>query len=268
MTAALRSELRKLLSTKLWWALLIPVAVVAALVNLFSGVLARSITDVGGGPVLLVSIAYALGLTSTFAAVYGIVAMSSEFRHRTITTTYLTTEGRSRVLLAKACCAAGVGAVYAIVTVAVGVLAGLLASGEFPPVGPLLAELATGAAVVALWSVFGNALGTVITNQAVVLVLTLGYLLLGELLVSALLNNSGNDTLARLTSYLPGNAGDVALYDGPAQALVPQGGDRLVEAVAGVTHPPPWWGGLLLLAAWAAAATASAWVVGGRRDIT
>ena len=33
------------------------------------------------------------------------------------------------------------------------------------------------------------------------------------LVLAAVLNNSGSDALARLTPYLPGNAGDVAIYD-------------------------------------------------------
>jgi hypothetical protein len=83
------------------------------------------------------------------------------------------------------------------------------------------------------------------------------------------LNNSGSPALARLTPYLPGNAGDVAIYDLPADALAgAEYGDRVVEELAGVTAPPPWWGALSVLVGWTALATVVAWTVGDRRDIT
>ena len=95
------------------------------------------------------------------------------------------------------------------------------------------------------------------------------YLQVGELVLAAVLNNSGSDALARLTPYLPGNAGDVAIYDFPARALAgPDYADRVVEQLAGVTAPPPWWGALSVLAGWAALAAVLAWTVGDRRDIT
>lgn len=268
MTGLLRAELRKLGSTRLWWALLLPVVVLSVLINLFAGVFANEFPD--DAPAVLVALAYALGLTSVFAAVHGIVAMSAEFRHRTITTTYLTARGRGRVLLAKTVSSALVGAGYAVATVLVGVLTALVSrpGSGFPPVGALLMLLAIGVAVAVLWSALGTALGAVITNQAAVLVVALGYLLLGELMLSLVLTRSENVVIARMAAYLPGNAGDVALFEVPASALGGPIAARVVETFTGVVSPPPWWGGLLVLAAWTVAATATAWVVGGRRDIT
>lgn len=275
MNGLLRSELRKTFSTKLWWALLIPVLVLSILINLFGGLFTDALVAVSAGsgpvPLLLASMAYALALTSVFAAVAGIVATAGEFRHRTITTTYLTAQGRGSVLFAKMAVSGLLGALYAAAAVVVGVLAGLVGQGDaaFPAAGPLLAVVLIGVLVAALWAAFGAALGTVISNQVGVLVSALVYLLFGELLISALLNNADNPATGLISSYLPGNAGDVALYDIPAQVLASPGlGARYVEVLAGVTSPPPWWGALLVLAAWTAAAAAAAWVVGDRRDVT
>lgn len=273
MTGLVHAEFRKAFSTKLWWALLVPVVVLSALVNLFGGLftasLAEAHTGTGVPPILLGSLAYALSLTSIFAALYGVVAAAAEFRHRTMTTTYLTAQGRGRVFAAKAVCTAAVGVLYAAVTVVVGVLAGLLVHSGLPDVGALAAVTAVGLGVAALWAVLGTALGTLITNQATVLVVTLVYMLVGELLLSVLLTRSDSPAVARLASYLPVNAGDVAVYDVAARALLgPDDSGRLVELLAGVTAPPPWWGGLLVLAAWTAAAAAAGWVVGRRRDVT
>jgi ABC-2 type transport system permease protein len=112
-------------------------------------------------------------------------------------------------------------------------------------------------------------LGILLANQVGALVALLVYLQIGELVLAAVLNNSGSRVLAQLTPYLPGNAGDVAIYDFPARALAGPGfADQLVEELAGVTAPPPWWGALSVLAGWAALAAVIAWTVGDRRDIT
>jgi len=272
MVRLLRAELRKVLSTKLWWALLVPAVLLSIIINVFGGLFTAAIPDDDGRlPLLLGSLAYALGLTGVFAACYGVVATAGEFRHRTITTTYLLGPRRGQVQLATMASCAAVGAVYGAVVALFGVLAGLAgdAGTAFPGGVELLAVSLIGMAVAALWSALGSALGVLVGNQVGGLVGILVYLLLGELLISGVLNNSDSGTLPRLTPYLPGNAGDVAIYDIPAHVL---GGNEIagsvVEALAGVTDPPPWWGALLVLVVWTAAVAATGWVVGGRRDVT
>jgi len=267
MTAALRAEWRRVVSTRLWWALLIPVAALALLVNLFGGLLGDAGIDF---PVLPASVAFTLTLTAVFAAVYGAVAGAGEFRHRTITTTYLTAGGRGRVLVGKLVAGAGVGALYAAVAVLVGVAAGLLGQGRAGPGAETLAGVAAvGVTVAALWGALGAAVGILLANQVGTLVALLVYLQVGELVLAAVLNNSDSEPLARLTPYLPGNAGDVAIYDFPVRALVGPGyADRLVEQLTGVTAPPPWWGALSVLAGWTALAAVLAWTAGDRRDVT
>jgi ABC-2 type transport system permease protein len=269
VTSGVRAEFRKAFSTKLWWALLVPVVVLAALINLFGGLFTASLGEEGGPSILLGSLAYSLSLTSVFAALHGIVTAAGEFRHRTITTTYLTARGRGRVLAAKCLSTAVFGALYAAVTVVVGSAAGLAARSGLPDIGPLAGVTAVGLAVSALWAVIGTALGTVISSQVTVLVVALVYMLVGEPLLAAMLTSSGNGVVARTAAYLPVNAGDVAVYDLAGRALLgPSDGGQLAQLLAGVTAPPPWWGGLLVLAGWTAAAAATGYVVGGRRDVT
>lgn len=272
MGGLLRSEVRKITSTKLWWGLLIPAVLLSVLINLFGGLFTAAIPSEDGRlPLLLGSLAYALGLTSVFALVHGIVSAAAEFRHRTITTTYLTVGRRWPVLVVKMAAAAAVGVVYAAATVVLGVLAGLVgeAGAAFPAAGDLLTVTVIGMAVSALWGALGAALGSAVSNQVGALVGALVYVLLGELLISALLGNSDSLDVQRLSAYLPGNAGDVAIYDIPARVLVgPELGPVVVETLAGVTDPPPWWGALLILTAWTAAVAATAWVIADRRDVT
>jgi ABC-2 type transport system permease protein len=270
----IRSEFRKVVSTKLWWGLLVPVATLSLLVNLFGGVFTLAL---GAGPeaadrlpLLLASLAYSLALTATFAGVFGAVASAGEFRHRTITTTYLTAGGRGPVLAAKVLVAAGVGALYALVSAALGIVGGLVGQGsaQFPEPGALLAVVGIGVVVCALWAAFGTALGTVLSNQVTVLVLLLVYVLLGEPLLSLLLTVDDSPAVAGISAYLPVNAGEVALYDVPARVLGGVAAPDLLGVAAGVSGPPPWWGGLLILTGWTAVAVALGTWLGGRRDVT
>lgn len=271
VTATLRAEWRRVISTRLWWALLVPVALLAALVNLFGGLLGDALGDGGGDlPVLLASVAFTLTLVAVFAGVFGAATAAGEFRHRTVTTTYLMAGGRGRVLAGKLAAGAGVGGLYAAAATVVGVGVGLAGqrSGRVPAIGELLAVAAIGVAVAALWGIIGAALGMLLANQVGALVALLLYLQVGELVLAAVLNNTGSRATARLTPYLPGNAGDVAIYDLPAHALGGPYGDQVVEQLAGVTAPPPWWGALAVLAGWATLAALLAWAVGDRRDVT
>lgn len=272
----LRAEALKALSVRTWWALAIPVALLAVMVNLFGGLFSSAVAGVGDGlpGILLVSLAYALSLTTVFAALHGVVLATSEFRHRTVTTTYLLA-GRVPTLLAKSAVAAGVGAAYALLAIVLGLLAGLLGQGAapLPSVGGILALGGIGILVCALWAVLGVALGTLVVNQAGAVVALLVYVLAVENLVSLILRSgteegSAPTAIARLTSFLPANAGDIALYDLPAQELGGRFASSIVEGLAGVAVPPPAWGALLVLVVWAGAGVALAWVVGGRRDVT
>lgn len=270
----IRSELRKVVSTKLWWGLLVPVAMLSLLVNLFGGVFTLALGASPDAedrlPLLLASLAYSLALTATFAGVYGAVAAAGEFRHRTITTTYLTASGRGRVLGAKMIVAGGVGAAYALLSAASGIVGGLIGQGsaQFPEPGALLGVVGIGVAVCALWAAFGTALGTVLSNQVTVLVLLLVYVLLGEPLISLLLTVDDSAVVSGISGYLPVNAGEVALYDVPARVLVGSGAEEALGFAAGVSGPPPWWGGLLILGGWTAATAALGGLLGALRDVT
>src|SRR5204863_7822885 len=109
------------------------------------------------------------------------VAAAGEYRHRTITTTYLTSHGRTPVLLAKMLVSAGVGACYAVATVVTGVLAGLVADAgtSFPGAGALAATTLIGVVVSALWGALGAAFGTAVSNQVSALMGLLLYLTVG-----------------------------------------------------------------------------------------
>lgn len=273
MTGLLHAELRKSLSTRLWWGLLIPVVALSLVVNAFGGLFTDLVGAIEpGGPVpplVLLSLAYSLSLTSVFATVLGAVGAGGEFRHRTITTTYLSGGGRTGVLAAKAAVAALFGTGYAVAAGLVGALIGLLSDSAPPTVLALVQVVVVGAVVCALWAVVGVALGVALGNQVGALVLALVYLLVGELLLGTLLRQAESPAVAGLSAYLPGNAGDVALYDlAVREVFGPIGTEEAVEFLATVTDPPAWWAGLLVLALWTAVLGAAAAVVGHQRDVS
>ena len=269
MTALLRAELRKTFSTRLWWALAIPVVMLSVLYNLFGALFAGVDDGQVSTLVPLLSLAYTMVLTSVFAAVVGVVGTAGEFRHHTAGTTYLLTPARGRVLLAKLVLGGLVGALYAAAAAAVGVPAGMLGTGRLAEPALILGLVGVGMLVGALLAGIGAGLGTAIGNQVGALVGVLIYLLLVDRVLALLLSSSDSRVVAALAGYLPGKAADVAVYGFLAEGLAQPGiGRRLVEEIASVRYPPQWWVALLVLAGWTGVATALGWLVGARRDVT
>ncbi|ALE72374.1 putative ABC transport system membrane protein [Pseudonocardia sp. Ae168_Ps1] len=274
-TAVLSGEVRRTLSTRLWWLLLIPVVLLALAMSLFGSLitlLVPAATDTSA-ILMLTGLASALSMTAIIGAAFGALLAAGEYRHRTITLAFLT-GSRIQVLGGKVVVAAVVAAAYGLVVAVLGPLLGgaVLGGQQLPTWGQLAGLGAVGVLVCALWGVLGVAVGTLVPNQPGAVSLTVGYLLIGENVVSAALQAGGSPSgdpsvFARITPFLPGNAGDLALYEAPVSAA---GTDArtVLEFLAGVSAPPPGWVALLVLAAWAVAGVALAVVVGGRRDIT
>jgi ABC-2 type transport system permease protein len=262
---------------KLWWVLIVPVLLLSLLTSQFGSLLSLVLpTATEESPLrLMVGVASATSVVSIIAAIFGALCASGEFRHRTATQAYLT-GARVQVLGAKVVVSAVVGAMYGLVIAVLGPLLGGAALGgqTLPSVGELVLLGLAGVLVCALWGVLGVAIGTVVRNQVGAVAIAVGYLILGENVISVVLGLGDASTadpswVSRLSSFLPGNAGDLALYDG----AVAGAGDatsvrQALELLAGATAPPPGWVSQLVLVAWAVAAVAVAVVVGGRRDVT
>jgi ABC-2 type transport system permease protein len=232
------SEFRKTLSTSAWWALLIPVA-------LFSLVL-------GFVEIPALSLYYSLNTAVLFAILFGVVCASAEYRHRTITTSYLVVAHRPKLVVAKMVIAAAVGAGYTLLATAM-TIAGQLVSG-FPLGAELPSMLQAGAGamlVLALGAMFGVGLGTLIKNQLLAVLASLLYLLIVEPIAVILVDRPS------FTTYLPGASADAALggLTGGAQF---GGGFGVAQ---------PWWLMLLVFAGWAAVVGLAGTVAAQRRDI-
>lgn len=279
MTRLLLAEVYKVFTTKLWWALLIPTVVIAAVCGFAGAAIATlpSVVEETGRttPAVALTLPIALQQTTIFAMVAGLIGGAGEFRHRTITTTYLTGSPRGAVLAAKAIVYGGLGVAYGLVTALVVMLGALANSGTaaFPAAPDTLVITAAGTAAVAIWAVFGVGIGTLITNQVAVLVVVLIYMLFLEGLISLILRIP-QLRLEDVAAYLPG-AGSSALQTDHAITTFAAGfGDEAfgvregLEAVVGSPDQLSWLGGGLVFAGYAALFLAGGWLAGRRRDIS
>lgn len=184
-------------------------------------------------------------LAGPVAVLFGIMHVTSEFRHRTIATTLLVTPRYARVLIAKC-----------LSVLPVGLLIGLAGSGLslllVPAIvrnrgfsSPLSATdtaeiLAGGLAHAALAAVLGVGLGALLRSQLGAFVLATALLLVVEPLLSGLLDAA---------RWFPGRVG-----------LVLAGAWPFPGAVSA-------WVAALVYAAYAAATVALAWLLTLRRDV-
>ncbi|PFG32592.1 ABC transporter permease [Sanguibacter antarcticus] len=252
MNALLRSEYRKLVTTRLWWILLLATAVYMAFLG---GMLALTLTispDGSGAqdaptaitPETVRSSVYgvAAAFGYVFPVIVGALSITGEYRHNTITPTFLAEPDRLKVLVAKLLLGAGVGALFGAVATlcTVGAGAGVLAATGHPT---LLGDPDTwtlvGRSVLALtvWGVLGVGLGSLITNQVAAIVVVLVYTQFLEPVVRLLLTTAG-DLGSTVVAYLPGAAGEAIT-----------GGS--VYSAMGMGNLLPWVGGLALLALYA-----------------
>lgn len=266
---AVVSEWRKVLSTPLWWLLALGAAGYLALVAgglAFTFTLAPDQTAAGGGQQMevpaedLATSLYTLGpvVGYVFPLVAGAMAMTGEWRHRTITPTLLAQPGRGTVLTAKLLVNGVFGAFYGLVGTAAAVVAGagvLALSGEPTGLGDgeVWVTLAWSVVALALWGVIGVAVGTLIPNQLAAVLLILGFTQFVEPLVR--LGLAAFEATSRVAVYLPGAA---------AEALV---GSSLYSASGLMDLLSRWQGGLVLLAYVAVLAVAGR-LTTMRRDIT
>lgn len=218
MRAALVAEYRKLVSTRLWWVLLIALAAYLAFIG---GVMAFSFAfssqEESGIPPLQGADAAAsvYGLTNAigyvFPLVVGSLAITTEFRHQTITQSLLAEPRRGVLLGAKLLATVPVGLLYGVVgTLAVvATSAPLLAwkgDGAFLTDADVLQVLVLGVVVTALWAMIGVAFGSVLPNQVAAIVVILAFTQFVEPIARVALG--AFDALSGVAKFLPGAAAD------------------------------------------------------------
>jgi ABC-2 type transport system permease protein len=184
-----------------------------------------------------------------FAALFGAISITGEFRTGTIRPTFLATPNRARVIAAKLAAGALAGAMIGLVAEA---LVCAIASAGFAirgihitlGVGDFAQMLAGGAAAAALWAAIGTGVGAVVRNQVGAVVgLSVWLLLIESVLIGS---------VPSAAKFAPGaSAGALA---GIIQNV---GNGRLLAPALGA----------LLLAVYTAAAAAAGLIATERRDI-
>jgi hypothetical protein len=263
MSAGLvRSELTKILSTRLWWGLLIGVAIYALIQSAATAAFAG--VDAGPGAPTSpgldtdealrgVYASSAFAGAYIFALVIGVTGMTSEYRYETATPTFLATPRRVRVVIAKAAAHLGVGVGYGLVAVVCAFVAGgfvVLVRGHALGLGTdgLWRAVALAVLAVALWTMVGIGIGTLIRNQVAALLVAVVVTFLVEPLVSLGLYAADLDAVGK---WLPSTASS-------AMTSPPTSYGELL----------PWWAGALVLSGYALAFGAFGVWLSVRRDVS
>ncbi|GLY69961.1 ABC transporter permease subunit [Amycolatopsis taiwanensis] len=294
MGRLIKAEFRKVLTTKSWWALMIPAAALAlgfalgwgAFTNDVGDALSSSdvqaITDafgitIGELPMGLLAIGHGINIGLTFAVIFGVFALAGEYSKKTITTTFLTAQNRVSVLSAKMITYSIWGAIYGLVVAAMASLGIVLTedSERLPTAGQWLGVV--GAAVLAgvLATLFGIGVGAV-WNSVVGAVVTLSiYLILVENVLVFL--SFGLWQVDWLGGVLPngtlnGIVGAIgAEAFGAAGVHVPGLDSEAawgLQYFAGAPGAFSWWASALIFLAWTMIFFVGGWTANQRRDIT
>ena len=262
MTGLLRSELTKILTTRLWWGLLIGVVIYTGLQAGATAALAG--LDPGAGqpaspgldnPATIRSVYAMSAFTGSyvFALVLGVTGMTGEYRYQTITPTFLATPRRARVVLGKAGANLVMGVGYGVVAAVAAVIVGALViaiRGDALGLGTpgLLRAVLLAILAVALWTLLGLGIGTLIRNQVAAILVAVATAFIVEPLVGLALAAADLDEIAK---FLPSSASSA--MTSPASSLV----DLL-----------PWWGGAMVLVGYAVLFAGVGLLLTTRRDIT
>jgi ABC-2 type transport system permease protein len=190
----------------------------------------------------------------------GVLSLGGEFRHNTITPTFLVEPRRERVVAAKLVTIGVVGLLFAVVAVAVAVAvaAPWLAAADYGVSfsdGEFWLQVLGNVLVLVLYGLIGFGLGVLIRNQVAAIVGAVIWVLIVEAILSAVFAR----WVEPLAPYLPSSAA-ASLQ----RTIVPEG-------TPGTEFVPdflPMWGGGLVLLAYALVFTAAGVAFVLNRDVT
>jgi ABC-2 type transport system permease protein len=247
MIAQLRSELRKMRTTRTNLGLLLGLVALVLFGVIMGSVGSEAELSVSENQRELIGNG---AFAATFAALIGVMAITSEFRHGTIRATFVFTPDRTRVVAAKTLASAIAGVCFGVLGSGLALAVGvamirargydvLLDAGDVRRL--LLGTVVTSA----LWAALGVGLGALVRNQVFAIVGLFVWVFVVEILVFQYLPGVGR--------FAPGAAGT---------ALT---GHTAGDSSAHLLSAPV---GGLVLAAYAAAFVVVGAVVTGRRDVT
>lgn len=272
LSRATRSELTKQFTTSMWWILAVVLVVyigptAAGLASVFAMQSTGALAGSAGMPTLsadtLPPIVYSLATSIgyVFPLLIGTLLVTGEFRHQTLTPTFLAVPRRGVALLAKILAGIVMGVLYAALAIVVTVGTGAAMLAVFG-VDPLLAAPETWALIcrmvlaTVLWVLVGIGVGTLLRNQVAAVVTVIAFTQFLEPVVRLV---GGVVTgVSAVTGYLPGAASD---------ALVGASIFSGLTGLAGDTDSFAWWAGGLVLTAYAAVFLVLGYLTSWRRDV-
>ncbi|MGX7824393.1 ABC transporter permease [Actinokineospora sp. 24-640] len=301
MGRLISAEFRKITTTKLWWALMIPAFLLAfgwawgaaaLTTELISEAMDEPLIQDTRVPLdefswSVIALSRAVNFASIFPMIFGALGLANELSRKTITTTFLTAASRTSVLGAKAITYALWGVIYGLL-IGLGASLGVLVGSDsslLPEGGQWFVILLSGVFMCALWTLLGLGVGALLGSPVGALVLLLIYALIvgpfGEVVLLAvtewqnlpgiLPNGSANG--------MTGSTAAALLFDQVQSIVLDQGGtpasdedrdsfEQVVRVIAGAPGAfSPWLSGLVF-AAWSALFVGIGMARNAGRDIT
>jgi ABC-2 type transport system permease protein len=244
MTDQLLSELRKMRSTRTNLGLLGGMVALILLTVILTGFLTKKLelADLENQYAVL-----SAGTSAAlFAALIGVMAITSEFRHGTIRPTFVVTPHRSRVITAKVLSSLLMGVLFGLAAIGLsfGIGYAVLAFRDVPvalSTNDVLWLVLGTPVLTAAWAALGVGLGAVIRNQV--------FAVIGLIVWAMVIDNLIRGLVPSIGGYTP---------VGASAAIIADPTDYVLSAAAG---------GMLLLGYVAVFITAGALLV-ARRDVT
>lgn len=263
---AVRAELLKFFTTRLWWGMALGVFLAGAAFALLFGILLTSDAAGTGGPtgipsgdeVQVANSVYTGGLSVGYLLMLtiGVIQIGSEYRHGTISSTFLAVPRRGTAMLAKVVALLAIGGGYGVVSligsVSMGALTLNLRGEDAFPSDEVVRTIALSLLVLGLWALIGLGVGILIPNQVAALLIGVGVAWIVEPLAGLGIKawDFGREHVA---PYLPTEA-----TNGIVNAVQSSPSDVRLE----------WWAAALALAAWATVLSGVGILLTMRRDVS
>lgn len=301
MGMLIAAEFRKIVTTKLWWALMIPAFLLAfGWAWGTSALTTELISDALDEPLIqdtqipldefswsVIALSRSINFASIFPMIFGALGLASELSRRTITTTFLTAASRTTVLGAKAITYTLWGMIFGLV-IGLGVSLGVLVGSDsnlLPEGGQWFIILLAGVLMCALWTLLGLGVGALLGSPVGSLVLLLIYaLIVGPFGEVVLLAVTGAEYLPGFfpngsANGMTGSTAAALLFDQVQTLVLDAGGslateeernefEQVVRVIAGAPGAfSPWVSGLVF-GAWSLVLLGLGMLRNAGRDIT